>query len=159
MSGDLLQTKLYVPRFLSSLVQRPRLIEKLNQGRKGNLTLVSAPAGFGKTPLVVGWLQKTPFCWLSLDEYDDDPNRFWQYVVAALQTAVPQLGSSLQPILSLNPLPPPPVLLTGLLNELAAQPEPVTLVLDDYHVIWTSEGKTRHYHRRVERTKHCLASG
>jgi len=105
------------------------------------LTLVSAPAGFGKTTLVAQWLhqqaatQQASVAWLALDNYDDDPNRFWQYVVAALQTAVPHLGASTQPVLATNPLPPPPLLLTGLLNELADLSQLIVLVLDDYHVI------------------------
>ncbi len=74
-------------------------------------------------------------CWLSLDSYDNDPNRFWQYLVAALRTIVPHLGATTQRLLSSTPLPPPPALLTSLLNELAALAEQIIVVLDDYHLI------------------------
>lgn len=141
MTYALLHTKLYPPPLRPGSVSRPRLSDRLSQGLAGGLILVSAPAGFGKTTLVAQWLdqqiarQQARVAWLALDAYDDDPNRFWQYVVAALQTAVPHLGTATQPILATNPLPPPPLLLTGLLNELTHLTQPVILVLDDYHLI------------------------
>jgi LuxR family maltose regulon positive regulatory protein len=149
VTNTVLQTKLYIPRTRPSLVHRPRLIEKLNQGLAGKLTLVSAPAGSGKTTCIADWgrqkaepdsIQQTrPFetqlCWLSLDSYDDDPNRFWQYVLAALETAVPGISMASQELLQTTPLPPPPALLDGLLNDLAEQARLVVLALDDYHVI------------------------
>lgn len=137
----LLQTKLYSPPPRPGSVSRPRLSYRLSRGLASRLTLVSAPAGFGKTTLVAQWLhqpaaaQQASVAWLALDNYDDDPNRFWQYVVAALQTAVPHLGTATLPVLATNPLPPPPLLLTGLLNELADLSQPIVLVLDDYHLI------------------------
>ena len=88
MASDLLQTKLYAPRLRSSLVPRPRLIEKLNNGQDGKLTLISAPAGFGKTTMVTEWLSQLPtgdselavekyaVAWVSLDEGNNDPTRF-----------------------------------------------------------------------------------
>ena len=87
MSGDLLQTKLYVPGLRPSLVPRPRLVNKLNIGLLGKLTLISAPAGFGKTTLVSEWVAgcEQSVAWLSLDEDDNDPARFLIYVVASLQ--------------------------------------------------------------------------
>ncbi len=101
MSGDLLQTKLYVPkrpfgRQRHALVPRPHLIEKLSQGLNGKLTLISAPAGFGKTTLIAEWLHHSSliphlssFSWLSLDESDNDLVRFWTYFIAALQKLKP----------------------------------------------------------------------
>ena len=98
MAGDLLQTKLYVPRVRPSLVSRPHLIEKLNQGLQGKLTLISAPAGFGKTTLVSEWIQQTkqPIAWLSLDESDNDLARFLTYFVAALHKIAPDVGELAQ---------------------------------------------------------------
>ena len=92
MSGDLLQTKLYVPRLRPSLVPRPHLIEHLNRGLQRKLTLISTPAGFGKTTLVSEWIAgcERPFAWLSLDERDADLTRFLTYLIAALQTVLPK---------------------------------------------------------------------
>jgi LuxR family maltose regulon positive regulatory protein len=144
VTTPLLTTKLYIPPPRPDLVPRPRLIERLDNGlRLGHrLTLISASAGSGKTTLlsewaVVGAQRAAPqqFCWLSLDEDDNDPARFWAYVVAALQTIHPQLGQSVLPMLQ-GPQPPPVrSILTPLLNEVAALPESVVLVLDDYHLV------------------------
>ena len=103
------------------------------------LTLVSAPAGFGKTTLLADWLGGTPadgrsVAWLSLEAADDDPASFWTYVVTALQGAVPGLGSTALELISSSPLPTD-LVLTTLLNELAAAPGEVWLVLDDYHLV------------------------
>ncbi len=144
MSDDLLQTKIHVPRLRPLLVPRPRLIEKLNQGLTGKLTLISASAGFGKTTLASSWinalqtenatLASTQITWLSLDENDSAPARFLAYVIAALQRIDPQIGGSAQRMLQASPLPIS-TLLTSLLNDIAAQSDPLMLVLDDYHVI------------------------
>jgi LuxR family maltose regulon positive regulatory protein len=87
MPTPLLATKLYVPPPRSLLVRRPRLIERLNEGLRRNLTLVSAPAGFGKTTLVSDWLagRHQPAAWLSLDTGENDPIRFLTYLVAAVR--------------------------------------------------------------------------
>lgn len=138
MATPLLTTKFHIPQPRSELILRPRLIEKINAGLGTKLTLISAPAGFGKTTLVSAWLVESneeDCVWLSLDQYDDDPNRFWQYVLAALQTVVPNIGKGIQQVVSSNPLPPPPILLTGLLNELDNLPHQLVLVLDDCHHI------------------------
>ena len=95
MAGPLIATKLYVPRLRRGLVARPRLLERLRRGEESRLTLVSAPAGFGKTTLLAEWLGETPseyrsVAWLSLDPSDSDPSSFWTYVVAAVQRAVPR---------------------------------------------------------------------
>jgi len=88
MTTPLLTTKLYIPPVRPNLVSRPRLIERLNEGITRKLTLISAPAGFGKTTLLSKWVSscRHPVAWLSLDERDNDPARFWTYFVAALQT-------------------------------------------------------------------------
>ena len=94
MSAPILATKLYVPPPRPKIVLRPRLIERLNEGLSANrkLTLISAPAGFGKTTLVSEWVAECerPVAWLSLDEGDNDPVRFLTYLVAALQTLLPK---------------------------------------------------------------------
>jgi LuxR family transcriptional regulator, maltose regulon positive regulatory protein len=137
MSGDLLQTKLYAPQLRPSFVPRPRLIERLNQGLQtgGKLTLISAPAGFGKTTLVSEWIAgcERPFAWLSLDERDNDLVRFLVYFIAALQTVSPEIGKKASGILESPQPPPTESILTILLNEIAAIPEGFALVLDDYH--------------------------
>ena len=96
-ASPLLETKLYLPQWRSGLVRRPRLIERLDQGIEGKLTLVSAPAGFGKTTLLAEWLAATQAgeraaAWLSLDQSDNDPARFWAYFIAALQTVQSGVG-------------------------------------------------------------------
>ena len=158
MSGDLLQTKLYVPRLRPFLVPRPHLIEKLNVGLDGKLTLISAPAGFGKTTLIAEWIHNSQFiirnsqsAWLSLDESDNDPTRFLTYFVAALQTIAANLGEGILVALQ-SPQPPTmAALLTTLINQISAIPDDPSpkirptqtsrsgrnfvLVLDDYHLI------------------------
>ena len=91
MSIPILATKLYIPPPRPKVVLRPRLIERLNEGLHRKLTLISAPAGFGKTTLVSAWVAgcDRPVAWLSLDEGDNDPTRFLTYLVAALQTIAP----------------------------------------------------------------------
>jgi len=90
LENPLLVTKLHIPPTRFELVPRPRLTERLNQGMRGKLTLISAPAGFGKTTLLSEWAEnsKQPVAWLSLEEGDNGPMRFLAYFVAALQTPV-----------------------------------------------------------------------
>ncbi len=95
----LLETKLYVPKWRLGLVPRPRLIERLDQGAERKLTLVSAPAGFGKTTLLSEWLAATPASeraagWVSLDQSDNDPEFFWSYFIRALQKVSPRLAKA-----------------------------------------------------------------
>ena len=148
MSGDLLQTKLFVPLLRPFLVPRPRLIAKLNKSLYGKLTLVCAPAGFGKTTLTADWATRLAelnssqgtspnwqLCWLSLDEQDNDPTRFLIYFIASLQTAWPQLGQEVSQLLQSPQAPPTEVLVTALINELTAVAHHFLLVLDDYHII------------------------
>ncbi len=88
MSTPIITTKLYVPPSRSGIVLRPRLIERMSEGMRGKLTLISAPAGFGKTTLVSEWIGGCgrPVAWISLDEGDNDPVRFLSYLIAGLQT-------------------------------------------------------------------------
>ena len=134
---DLLATKLYIPADRPHSVPRPRLTQRLNEGLTYKLTLISAPAGFGKTTLLSGWIpgSERRVAWLSLDDGDNDPTRFWVYFISALQTLQPGLGeNALVSLQALQP-PPPELILTPLLNELAALPHDAALVLDDYHLI------------------------
>ena len=106
------------------------------------LSLISAPAGFGKTTLVSEWLASCgrPVAWLSLDEGDGDPARFLTYFVAAAQTIVPNIGKGVRAVLE-SPQPPPiESVLTTLLNEITSIPENFILVLDDYHVVDSKTG-------------------
>ncbi|MCB0012079.1 MAG: NACHT domain-containing protein [Anaerolineales bacterium] len=135
MPTSLLQTKLYAPRARPVLVPRPHLIEKLNQGIRHKLTLISAPAGFGKTTLVSEWIAEEgwPTAWLSIDESDADPIRFLTYFVAALQRVAPEVGKTILAGLA-SPQPPPVAsILTTLLNEIATMPQEILFILDDYH--------------------------
>jgi LuxR family maltose regulon positive regulatory protein len=140
----MLATKLYMPPPRPNVVLRPRLSERLNEalpaGRK--LTLISAPAGFGKTTLVSAWLAgcerlepKVRAAWLSLDEGENDPVRFLTYLVAALQTLAPTIGEGVLGMLRSPQPAPTEALLTTLLNDLATLSDPFVLVLDDYHLI------------------------
>jgi LuxR family maltose regulon positive regulatory protein len=141
MSDPLLLTKLYIPTVRSNIVLRPRLLERLNEGLSaGNkLTLISAPAGFGKTTLVSEWVATCgqPVAWLSLEEGDNDLARFLIYFIASLQTIQNDIGKgvlgalqSSQPLTTNNA-----ILLAPLLNEIAAIPDTFILVLDDYHLV------------------------
>jgi LuxR family maltose regulon positive regulatory protein len=135
----LLRTKLYVPPGRTELVSRLRLLERLRAGLDRKLTLVSAPAGFGKTTLVAEWLAdvERPVTWLSLDENDNDPARFLAYFLTALQQVDPGIGQAAQVMLQAPQPPPPEALLTSLLNDVAFTPDAFVLVLDDYHLIQT----------------------
>src|SRR5579871_939209 len=137
MSMPLLATKLYLPLPRPQLVSRPRLLERLNTGLRHKLTLISAPAGFGKTTLVSEWLAgcERPAAWLSLDEGDNDPARFLAYLIAALQTIAPTLGKGVLGVLQSPQPPSTEALLTTLLNDLTAIPNQFVLALDDYHLI------------------------
>ncbi len=137
----ILMTKLALPPTRTPLTPRDRLLERLAAGAHRKLTLVSAPAGFGKTTLVASWLNpQLPagallVAWLSLDDSDDDPVRFWTYVVNALQTVQPELGRRTLELLA-EPRPANlETALTLLINDLAVSAAPLFLVLDDYHVI------------------------
>ena len=134
----LLATKLHVPRPGPGVVPRPRLTGHLDEGLEQGLVLVCAPAGYGKTVLLADWARRRqrPVAWLSLDEGDNDPARFWRYAVAALDGARPGISERVGPLLG-PPTPPSFAgLVTALINDLAAQPgDEAVLVLDDYHAI------------------------
>lgn len=137
MPAPLLLTKLYIPLARPNLVLRPHLLARLNEGLTCKLTLVSAPAGFGKTTLVSEWLANVtqPVAWLSLDERDRDPTRFLAYLVAALQGVSAKTGKEVLAALE-SPQPPSiDAILTSLLNDLTAVQGDFILVLDDYHTL------------------------
>ncbi|MDQ3811721.1 MAG: tetratricopeptide repeat protein, partial [Chloroflexota bacterium] len=146
--GDpLLETKLYVPRRQRGLVARPRLTERLNRGAEAKLTLVSAPAGFGKTTLLAEWLagpapHERSVAWLSLDQSDSDPASFWTYVIAALQKVAAGVGARALSLMQSARPPPIETVLATVLNELTAIPKDVVLVLDDYHLVDAHEVQT-----------------
>jgi len=132
-----LVTKLYIPPLRPKVVPRTHLIEQLNEGLHRKLTLISAPAGFGKTTLVSEWIAgcKQSVAWLSLDKGDNDPTRFLTYLVAALQTIATDIGGGVLNVLQSPQPPSTESILTTLLNEIVAIPDKFILVLDDYHVI------------------------
>ena len=137
MATPILATKLYIPPLRPNVVNRPRLLERLNKGLHSKLTLVSAPAGFGKTTLVSEWIAsiERPAAWLSLDEGDNDSTRFLTYLVAALQAITVNFGIGVLGMLQSSQPPPPEEILTILLNEITTLPNHFILVLDDYYVI------------------------
>src|SRR5437870_5295172 len=159
MSTPILATKLYIPPPRPNVVPRQRLIERLDEGLHRKLTLISAPAGFGKTTLVSEWVAastadreqgaktfassishpssvlSTRMAWLSLDEEDSDPTRFLTYLVAALQTIAATIGEGVLGVLQSSQPPPSEAILTALLNEITTLPDNFVLVLDDYHVL------------------------
>ncbi len=137
MSTPILATKLYIPPLRSHMVSRPRLLDRLNEGLHGNLVLLSAPAGFGKTTLLSEWVEglERPVAWLSLDAGENDPTRFLTYLVAAVQTIAANIGAGVLGALQ-SPQPPSlEAILTALLNDLSAIPDQCVLVLDDYHLL------------------------
>lgn len=139
MATPILATKLYVPPPRPEVVPRARLTERLNEGLDRRLTLVCAPAGFGKTTLIGEWVAglPRPAAWLSLDEADNDPARFLAYLVAALRTVAADIGEGVLGALGSPQPPPTEALLTVLLNEITTVEDDLILVLDDYHVIDT----------------------
>ena len=144
-SIPLLTTKLHIPTPCPNLVPRPHLLARLNDGLKRGhkLTLISAPAGFGKTNLLSEWAVSADILksvsWLSLDNEDNNPTRFWAYVIAALQTVLGEVGEITAALIRSTDTPSIEAILTPLLNEIAAQPECVVLILDDYHLISSDE--------------------
>jgi LuxR family maltose regulon positive regulatory protein len=143
MPEILLRTKLYVPPLRPDLVPRPRLVERLSQRLRHNegfapaLVLISSPAGAGKTTLlsqfVAGFREQA--AWLSLDEADDDPSRFWTYLIAACQSVLAGVGESALALLQASQPLPGETVPTLLINDLAGQDRRLILILDDYHVI------------------------
>lgn len=133
----ILATKLSIPPLRPQVVNRPRLLNRLNEGLRHRLTLISASAGFGKTTLICQWLKhvERPVACLSLDKEDNDPIRFLTALAATLQTIAPSLCEETLRALQ-SPQPPPlNAILITLLNDLTAIQDPLVLVLDDYHII------------------------
>jgi LuxR family maltose regulon positive regulatory protein len=144
----LLATKLHRPSPPAKQIQRPHLIQKLKQGLEfgRQITLVSAPAGFGKTTCISQWLNTLhgrQVTWLSLDPADDDPGRFYAYFIAALQKVNTSLGREIAGVLSSSQLPSAEIICAVLSNEILALDEPFLLVLDDLHVI--QDGSILHF--------------
>jgi LuxR family maltose regulon positive regulatory protein len=148
----ILKTKLYIPRQRAQLVSRPQLSERLDAGLDRKLTLISAPAGYGKTTLLASWAgriasddpdadpgRRHRIAWLSLDKSDNDPNRFLAHFIAALQGI--SAGTGEQALSALAVANPPHIehLIGSLINDIAAIPCPFALVLDDYHLITESQ--------------------
>jgi ATP/maltotriose-dependent transcriptional regulator MalT len=140
-TDKILHAKLMAPRLVPALIHRDSLLARLDAGLARKLTLVSAPTGYGKTTLVNHWIadRKIPSAWLTLDEYDNDPVRFWTYVVTALRAFDSGLGkpalsalASSQPVFFQS-------ILTALINDLGALKQDCALVLDDYHAIASAE--------------------
>jgi LuxR family maltose regulon positive regulatory protein len=134
---QLLTTKLYIPPLRSDLVPRPHLYDRLNEGSNRKLTLVSAPAGFGKSTLVAGWLNErgVQAAWLSLDSGDNDPVRFWTYLIAAIQTIHQEMGVEARQIVSAPQLRSTEPVAINLINDISQLAHDLIMVLDDYHVI------------------------
>jgi len=138
MPNTFLTTKLRPPRPRPDIVHRARLLQRLHQGQAHPLVLVSAPAGFGKTTLVTDWIRQnsaTHTAWLSLDHSDNQPNQFWQSVVATLEVVAPTVCQEAKALLHLPNSPDIQVILTALINDLAQLPDSYAIILDDYHLI------------------------
>ena len=133
----LIQTKLYGPRKRNDLIARTRLLERLNAGLSGNVTLVSAPAGFGKTTLIAQWIQSInrPTAWLSLDEHDNELRVFVRSLTATLQSAFPEAFYGMASLLEAPRFPSVEHVVSLFINDLADMPDDLILVLDDYHLI------------------------
>jgi len=138
---QLLTTKLYIPPLHSDLVPRTQLYDRLSEGSNRKLILVSAPTGFGKSTLVAGWLAEGGIraAWLSLDQGDNDPVRFWTYLIAAIQTVQPQIGGEARQIVSAPQLRSTEPVAISLINEISQLAHDLFVVLDDYHVIETEQ--------------------
>jgi LuxR family maltose regulon positive regulatory protein len=137
----LLTTKFYLPQPRDDLILRPRLIERLDSGLRGVISIVSAPAGYGKTTLVSAWAAQTenPVIWLSLDENDNDLTRFLTFLVKAIQQIDADIGADVLAALDSTQSPQAEILLTILINGIAARERQFTLVLDDCHLISNKE--------------------
>ena len=137
MTNPLLQTKLYRPQTRSNLVLRPGLIMKLNEGLDCRLILLSAPAGYGKSTLLSEWSEtvERPVAWLSLEEADNDPKRFFSYLISAVQQIDSSFGIQVLSALQASETPQLEKILTELLNEITKSDQSFLLILDDYHVI------------------------
>lgn len=143
---SLLATKLFIPPTTPTLVARPHLTQCIHEGVQKKLTLVCAPAGFGKTSLLAEWCAwqtrrsecPAALAWVSLEASENDPAQFWRYVLMALHRLAPQISEEALHLLQ-SPEPPSiEVILTSLINSLVVATEEIVLTLDDYHVIETA---------------------
>ncbi|MFW6296912.1 MAG: LuxR C-terminal-related transcriptional regulator [Desulfosalsimonas sp.] len=137
MFEDLIRTKIHIPSVRARLIDRSRLKHRLDAAENCKLTLVSAPAGFGKTSLLAGWCldcARSP-AWLSIDPDDNDPRVFWRYFSASLGSAYPDIGISAMEMLQAPSGLPVKAVVRALINEIFEKNENVTLVLDDFHLI------------------------
>jgi LuxR family maltose regulon positive regulatory protein len=134
---EILKTKLFIPRPRSNLVARPRLTNRLSAGLDGKLTLIAAPAGYGKTTLLSEWIPQSPRCitWLSADQDDNDPTIFWSYLIASFQQIHPEIGASAQSLLQSAEAPLLTSIITSIINDIVVFNEPFATVIDDYHFI------------------------
>ena len=140
MTGTLLQTKLYKPQLRPSVIPRPRLTSKMIAAQRCKLTLICAPAGFGKTTLVVDFLSQLHSgsqAWFAIDEQDNDPTRFLSYLITAVQSQWPEAAEAASGALHSPQPPPSELILTALINGMTGRTEKLILVLDDYHLIET----------------------
>jgi LuxR family maltose regulon positive regulatory protein len=135
-NDPMLATKCFIPSPRANWIARPRLTQQLDQGSERKLTLLSAPAGFGKTTLLSSWIKQRHLAvaWLSLDAGDNDPGRFLSYVIAALETRHAGIGETAALLLQ-SPQRSLESVVTLLINALSTRPDAMTLVLDDYHVV------------------------
>jgi LuxR family maltose regulon positive regulatory protein len=137
MASQLIRTKIHLPFIRPNLVHRPRLQEVITQGLQCPLTLIIAPAGFGKTTLVASCIDccGMPVAWLSLDRDDNQTERFLRYLITALQEADPTIGSEVALLPAVSQQTPPETILTSLINDLDSIGRKMVLVLDDYQFI------------------------
>jgi LuxR family maltose regulon positive regulatory protein len=137
LTEPLLATKLHIPKLTVGLVPRPHLYDRLDEGMTRKLTLISAPTGFGKSTLVTGWLSESdhPAAWLSLDQGDNDPVRFWMYLVTAIQTLQQEIGVEARQIVTAPQLRRIEPVAISLINDISKLAPDLIVVLDDYHVI------------------------
>ncbi|MGD2158274.1 MAG: hypothetical protein PVG32_15460, partial [Anaerolineales bacterium] len=141
MSAPLLTTKLYIPPPRAGIVARPHLIDILNEGVDGKLTLLSAPAGFGKTTLVSDWVRQSdvPTCWITLDESDNDIGRFLAYFIASLQSIDVNVDEQLLTLIQSPQQAQIENVLIPLINQISSTQKNFAIVLDDYHLIQSNE--------------------
>ena len=173
LDSPLLRTKITPPRIPPEFVHRPRLTERIDRGVKGPLTLLSAPAGYGKTNLLIEWVDSTqlPVAWLNIDSDDNDRSRFFRYLIAAFQTVEPHLGEEALYFLQSTPdnsqdiggdflTSGLKVGLTQLINEIAALPNEIVLILDDFQML---EGapirqSTNYFLKQLPQNLHVIIS-
>jgi LuxR family maltose regulon positive regulatory protein len=142
-TDPVLHTKLMPPRLQSSVIQRENLLKRLDTSLDKKLTVITAPTGFGKTTLVSTWIASRDVAsvWVTLDEHDNDPSRFWTYLISALRTFDSALGKTVLSSLSAPQIPAFQPLLTPLLNDLTRLSEPCVLILEGYHSITSKDIK------------------